>query len=112
MFDMMKIMGRVKEAQGKIKEVHARLAEMTIEGEAGGGMVRATVNGKRQVLSIDIDPVLLSEKDKEMIQDLSVAAVNNACEKAEELAKVELKKATEGMLPNIPGLDLGGMFGA
>ncbi|MCG8476354.1 MAG: YbaB/EbfC family nucleoid-associated protein [Cytophagales bacterium] len=113
MFDMMKMMGKIKEAQSRVKEVQDKLEELRIEGEAGAGMVKAMVNGKRKVISIDIDQSLVKPEDKEMIQDLTVAAVNNACEKAEARAKEELKKATEGMLPNIPGLDLsnlGGMF--
>ena len=74
-------------------------------------MVKATVNGKKQVISIDIDPSLLKGEDKTILQDLVVAAVNKASEEAEILAKEELRKSTEGLLPNIPGMDLSGLMG-
>jgi len=111
MFDMMKMMGKVKEVQARIKEAQERLALLKVTGESGGGMVKATVNGKKMLLAIDIDPSLLKGEDKTIVQDLVVAAVNMASEKAEALAKEELQKSTEGFLPNIPGLDLSGMMG-
>ena len=111
MFDMMKMMGKVKEAQSRMKDVQEKLVDLRADGESGGGMVKAVVNGKRQVVSIDIDESLIKPEDRDMIQDLVVAAVNNASEKADVLAKAALKDATEGLLPNIPGLDLGGLGG-
>jgi DNA-binding YbaB/EbfC family protein len=80
-------------------------------GESGAGMVKATVNGKKQLVSLDIDPSLLKDDDKVIVQDLIVAAVNKASEEAEILAKEEMRKSTEGLLPNIPGLDLSGLMG-
>ena len=109
MFDMMKMMGKVKEVQDKMKAAQESLALIKVEGELGAGMVKAVVNGKKMLVSLDIDPSLLNDKDKEMLQDLVVAAVNMATEKAEEKAKEELKKSTEGILPNIPGFDFGSM---
>ncbi|MCU0352181.1 MAG: YbaB/EbfC family nucleoid-associated protein [Cytophagales bacterium] len=110
MFDMMGMLGKVKEMQAKLKEAQDNLGNVQSVGEAGGGMVRATVNGKKQVLKLEIDPDLLKPEDREMVQDLVVAAVNKALEDVEEKAREELKKATQGSLPNIPGLDLGSMF--
>lgn len=110
MFDMMKMMGKVKEMQAKMKEAQDKLEFIEETGEAGAGMVKATVNGKKQVLSIDIDESLMTKNDKEMAQDLIVAAVNIALDKAEISAKEEIKKNTEGILPNIPGMDFGNMF--
>ena len=110
MFDMMKMMGQVKEMQAKMKEAQDKLGFIEATGEAGAGMVKATVNGKKQVLSIDIDESLMSKDDKQMAQDLTVAAINNAIDKVEILAKEEIKKNTEGILPNIPGMDFGSMF--
>ncbi|WMN06104.1 YbaB/EbfC family nucleoid-associated protein [Marivirga arenosa] len=110
MFDMMKMMGQIKEVQGKVKQAQENLVHITADGEAGAGMVKATVNGKKQVISIEIDESLMNDKDKEMIQDLTVAAVNKAMEEVDGLAKEEMKKATDGVLPNIPGMDLGNMF--
>jgi nucleoid-associated protein EbfC len=111
MFDMMKMMGKMKEIQARMKEAQDNLVNVRASGESGGGMVKATVNGKRQLISLDIDPVLLKSDDKMVLQDLVVAAVNKASEDAEVMAKEELKKSTEGLLPNIPGLDLSGMMG-
>lgn len=110
MFDMMKMMGKVKEVQAKMKEAQERLEFIEETGEAGAGMVKATVNGKKQVISIDIDESLMNKEDKEVLQDLTVAAINNAMEKAEVSAKEEIRNSTEGIMPNIPGMDLGNMF--
>jgi len=110
MFDMMKMMGKVKEMQAKMKEAQERLEFIQDTGEAGAGMVKATVNGKKQVISIDIDESLLVKEDKDMVQDLTVAAINNALEKVDIKAKEEIKNSTEGILPNIPGMDFGNMF--
>ncbi|MFT4741621.1 MAG: DNA-binding YbaB/EbfC family protein [Marivirga sp.] len=112
MFDMMKMMGQIKDVQAKVKKAQEELVHITAEGEAGGGMVKATVNGKKQLIKIEIDSVLVNENDKEMIQDLTVAAVNKAMEAVDVDAKEAMKKATDGVLPNIPGMDLGGMFNA
>lgn len=111
MFDMMKMMGRMKEVQAKIKEAQDNLVKVKATGESGGGMVKATVNGKKQLISLDIDAAILKADDKILVQDLVVAAVNKAAEEAEVLAKEELKKATEGLLPNIPGMDLSSLMG-
>jgi len=110
MFDMMKMMGKMKEVQARVKEAQDNLVRVVAHGESGAGLVKATVNGKKQ-LTIDIDPSLLKDDDKIILQDLIVAAVNKANEEAEVLAKEELRKSTEGLLPNIPGLDLSGMMG-
>ena len=111
MFDLMKMMGKMKEVQARLKEAQDNLALLKINGESGGGMVKATVNGKRQLISLDIDAAILKAEDKTLIQDLVVAAVNKASEEAEVQAREQLKKSTEGMLPNIPGMDLSSLMG-
>ena len=111
MFDMMKMMGKVKEVQAKMKEAQENLVNVKANGESGGGMVKATVNGKKQLISLDIDPILLKAEDKMVLQDLVVAAVNKASEEADILAKEEIRKSTDGLLPNIPGMDLSSMLG-
>ena len=111
MFDMMKMMGKMKEVQEKLKAAQDSLVTIKAHGESGAGMVKATVNGKKQLVVLDIDPTILRAEDKTLIQDLVVAAVNKASEEAEHLAKEHLKKSTEGLIPNIPGLDLSGMMG-
>lgn len=111
MFDMMKMMGKMKEVQARIKEAQDNLVNVRASGESGGGMVKATVNGKRQLIALEIDPALIKSDDKAVLQDLIVAAVNKAAEEADVLAKEELRKSTEGLLPNIPGMDLSSMMG-
>jgi nucleoid-associated protein EbfC len=111
MFDMMKMMGKVQEMQARMKAVQENLAKLSTTGESGGGMVKATVNGKKQVIAINIDPAILKAEDKTLIEDLVIAAVNIASEKADALAKEEVRKSTEGILPNIPGMDFSSMLG-
>ncbi|MCI0751661.1 MAG: YbaB/EbfC family nucleoid-associated protein [Flammeovirgaceae bacterium] len=111
MFDMMKMLGKMKEVQGRIKEAQDKLGALYISAESGAGLIKATMNGKRQLISIEIDPSLLKTEDRIILQDLIVAAVNKASEEAESKAKEELKKSTEGLLPNIPGMDLSGLMG-
>jgi nucleoid-associated protein EbfC len=112
MFDMMKMMGKMKEVQARLKEAQDNLVNIRAYGEAGGGMVKATVNGKRQIVALDIDPTLLKAEDKSIVQDLTIAAINKASDEAELLAKEELRKSTDGLLPNIPGMDLSSLMGA
>lgn len=111
MMDMMKMMGKVKEMQARLKEAQDNLDKITVTGEAGAGMVKATVNGKKKLLNIEIDASICNANDKVLAQDLVVAAVNKAMDDAEIRAKEELKKSTDGLIPNIPGLDLSSMMG-
>lgn len=107
----MKMMGKMKEVQSRMKEAQDNLANLRAYGESGAGMVKATVNGKKQLIQVDIDPSLIKSDDKAILQDLIVAAVNKAQEEAEVIAKEEIRKSTDGLIPNIPGLDLSGMMG-
>jgi len=102
---MMNMMGKLKEIQKKMDEVQDNLSRLHAFGEAGAGMVKVTVTGKRQVISVEIDPSILQPKDQQMVQDLIVAAANKALDAADEMAKEEVRKSTGGLL-NIPGLDL------
>jgi DNA-binding YbaB/EbfC family protein len=111
MFDLMKMMGKMKEVQARLKEAQDNLALLRVNGESGGGMVKATVNGKRQLISLDIDAAILKAEDKMLIQDLVIAAVNKASDEAEVQAKEQLKKSTDGLIPNIPGMDLSSLMG-
>ncbi len=110
MFDMMGMLGKVKELQAKMKEAQDNLVNVQASAEAGAGMVKATVNGKKQLVKLEIDPDVVKPDDKEMMQDLIVAAVNKALAEVDSKAKEELKKTTQGIMPNIPGLDLSSMF--
>lgn len=109
MFDMMGMMGKVKELQEKMKQAQDELQFLTATAESGAGLVKATVNGQRRLLRLDIDDSLLTGQDRDMLADLVVAAVNKAMEEAGEKAKEELKRKTSGLMPNIPGLDFGSL---
>lgn len=103
--DMMKMLGQMKEVQQKLKEAQENLANITATGDAGAGMVVAKVNGKREVLNITIDESLMSGDDREMLEDLIVAATNKALRAVEEKAQEAMQASTSGMF-NIPGFDL------
>lgn len=109
MFDLMGMMGKAKEFQAKLKEAQDSLDRVTATGEAGAGLVKATANGKMQVVSVEIDESLLQNPDdRAMVADLTVAAVNAALRHAAEKGREHIKGQTAGLLPNIPGLDLSG----
>lgn len=99
MFDFMKNLGELK---GKMAEVQAELAKKEVEASSGGGMVTARANGTGQLVKLEISREALDEGDGEMLQDLIMAAVNEALSQAQEEAKKELGKLTGGL--NIPGL--------
>src|SRR5690606_19808759 len=109
MFDIMNIMSKVKEAQAKIKEKQEQLVYLTTEAESGAGMVKVKVNGHRRVVDITIDDSRVNVEDKEMLKDLIVAATSKAVEDMDQMVKVEMRKATRGMMTNIPGMDFGNM---
>ena len=109
MFDMFNIMNKVKEAQEKMKVSQEKLVYITKTVEVGGGMVKATINGHRQIIKLEIDSEILT--DKEMVQDLSVAAFNKANTEIDAIIKQEMAKSMEGVMPNIPGIDLNSLLG-
>lgn len=110
MGDMMGLMGKMKDLQARMKEAQDQLSTLTESAESGAGLVRVTVNGQKKVVDLKIDEDLIKPEDKEMLQDLVVAAVNKALETIEPKIKEHLQKSTEGLLPNIPGMDLGSLM--
>jgi DNA-binding YbaB/EbfC family protein len=100
--DMNQIMKQAQEMQQKLSQVQAELAARTVTTSVGGGMVTVTVNGKNELLSIQIDKEVINPDDQVMLQDLIVSAVNEGIKKAQEMAQTEMKKLTGGI--NIPGL--------
>ena len=98
----MNIQQMMKQAQQMQERLQKQMAELRVEGNAGGGMVTVIVNGGKQVQSLKIDPEVVSKEDVEMLQDLIVAAVNDAQRKADD----ELSKTMGGMMGGlkIPGL--------
>lgn len=102
----MKNMGSmVKQAQklqAKMMKLQEELAERTVTASAGGGMVQVVANGRQQIASIAIEKEVVDPEDVEMLQDLILAAVNDALNKSQEMVSGEMSKLTGGM--NIPGL--------
>jgi DNA-binding YbaB/EbfC family protein len=93
---------QAEKLQTQLKQAQDQLAERTVEASAGGGMVTVVANGKQEIVSIKIDPEVVKADDVEMLEDLIVAAVNEARNRAQELMMTELSKLTGGM--GIPGL--------
>ncbi|TMG41456.1 MAG: YbaB/EbfC family nucleoid-associated protein [Chloroflexi bacterium] len=94
---------QLQQMQAKMSKIQEELGEKTVTGTAGGGMVEVTVNGHQKVLGVTIKPEVVDPSDLEMLQDLVLAASNEALEKARELAAKEMGAVTAGMgLP--PGL--------
>ena len=103
--DMAKMMKAAQEMQGKIAEVQASLDSITVEGSSGGGLVRATATAKGDLRALSIDPSIFREEDREMVEDLILAAIKNAQTRGTERMEQEMRRVTEGLgLP--PGMKL------
>lgn len=98
----MNIQKMMQQAQQMQERLQKQMAEMRIEASAGGGMVSVTVSGTKQLLSIAIDPEVVSKDDLEMLQDLIVAAINDAQRKVDEALAGQMQGMMGGM--RIPGL--------
>ena len=96
------IMKQAQLMQQKMERMQQELQSRKIEASAGGGMVTATVNGQQQLLALKIEPNVVDPEDIEMLQDLILAAVNQAIKKSQEMMQEEMAKITGGM--SIPGL--------
>jgi DNA-binding YbaB/EbfC family protein len=96
------ILKQAQQMHAKIAQLQEEMAGKTVEASSGGGMVTVVMNGKQEVLNIRIDPEVVNREDVEMLQDLIVAAVNEAIRKSQEMMTEEMKKVTGGL--NIPGL--------
>ncbi len=96
------MMKQVQQMQKKMAKMQAELEEKEVEASSGGGAVTVKVNGKKEVLNINIDEEVVDPDDVEMLEDLILAATNEAIRKAEEMVSSEMGKITGGM--NIPGL--------
>ena len=102
---MGKLMKQAQEMQSKMAKVQEELSDIEVEGQSGGGMITALVNGKKELLSLKIEDEIL-EEDKEMIEDLVVVAVNQAIQNAIKAADEKMSSITGGMMGNmkIPGM--------
>jgi len=102
--NLSEVMQTAQRMQQEIQKIQQELANKVVEGSAAGGLVSARANGRHQLVSISFDQEMLSSGDIEMLKDLIVAAVNQALEKASELAQQELSKVAGGLPIKITGL--------
>jgi nucleoid-associated protein EbfC len=109
MNNITQLLQQAQKLQGNFKQMQSQMENQKIEGTAGGGMVRAVVNGKQELLEIRIDPDILDPKDTEMLEELVTAAVNNALEKSRAMLVEEMSRITGGM--SLPGI-LSNIFGS
>ena len=104
------LLKQAQQTQEEIQRVKQELGKQKVTGSAGGDMVTVIANGKQQIIDIKIDKETIEMNDKEMLEDLLVAAVNQALEKSQDLANDQLSKATGGLLSNLPeGIKIPGL---
>jgi DNA-binding YbaB/EbfC family protein len=96
------ILKQAQQIHAKISQLQEEMAGKRVKGSSGGGMVNIVMNGKQETLSVRIDPEVVNREDIEMLQDLIVAAVNEAMRKSHDMMQEEMKKITGGL--SIPGL--------
>ncbi len=105
--NMGKMMKQIQEMQKKMEEMKEKVEKQTVEATAGGGVVTVVANGKQEIEEISIEPEVVDPEDVEMLQDLVLAACNEALRKAQEMVNQEMSKITGGLdipgLPNVPG---------
>jgi DNA-binding YbaB/EbfC family protein len=104
---MQAMLKQVQKMQEEMQKVQSGLGNLTVSEEAGGGMIKVIANGNREIISVEIDPQVIKSDEKDILEDLVVAAVNKALASAAKMAEEEIAKVTKGMLPpgmNIPGL--------
>ena len=97
------LMKQAQQMSGRMQEVNDQMRSQRVEGSSGGGMVKVDANGLGEVLKVSIDPDLIERGDREMIEDLLPAAINDANAKAKQLHAESMKSLTSGM--DLPGLD-------
>ena len=102
--DMAKMMKAAQEMQGRVAEVQDNLGRITVEGTAGGGLVRATATAKGEITALSIDPSLLVPEDREVVEDLVLAAVRDALRRGQERMAEEMARVTDGL--GLPSLGL------
>lgn len=107
--NMSGMMKQIQKMQERMAQVQEELEQKTVVGDAGGGMVKVTANGKQHLTAIAIEKEVINADEREMLEDLILAAANKALEDSQKLAQDEMSKVTSGLLPNIPGLNLPGL---
>ena len=104
MADLQQLFQLGQQVQGRLQQLQSELANRTIQTTAGGGMVTVEANGKQEILSIKIDREVINPDDAQMLEDLVIAACNEALRKSRELVQSEMSKLTAGL--KIPGLGM------
>lgn len=103
--NMGNIMKQAQQFQAKMAKMQEELGDKTVEASAGGGMITVTANGRQEIIAIKIEKEVVNAEDVDMLQDLVLAAVNDALGKAKAMMNDEMANLTKGLgLPNIPGL--------
>ena len=102
MKNMANMMKQAQKLQAKMMRLQEEMADKTVESASGGGMVKVVANGRQQIVSVSIEKEVVDPDDVDMLQDLVLAAVNDALAKSQEMATAEMSKLTGGM--NIPGI--------
>ncbi|MFZ1101836.1 MAG: YbaB/EbfC family nucleoid-associated protein [Hyphomicrobiaceae bacterium] len=103
--NLMKMMKQAQELQGRMQQMQEELASLQVEGQSGGGLVKVTLNGKMEARAVKIDPSLLKPEDAEVVEDLILAAFQDAKSKAEAAMQQKMQEVT-GDLPLPPGMKL------
>jgi nucleoid-associated protein EbfC len=97
---MAKMMKQLQKAQAEMGRLQEEIAQKTVESTSGGGAVRVVVNGQKNLVALQIDPEVLTEENREMLEDLIIAAVNEAFQRVDEMVASEMQKVTGGL--NLP----------
>ena len=106
--DMAKLMKQAQDMQGKMVEMQEGLNAISVTGESGAGLVKATATAKGELIGLEIDPSIFNPEEKEVVEDLILAAIKDAQSKAQDRSQEEMAKLTEGLgLP--PGMLMPGM---
>jgi DNA-binding YbaB/EbfC family protein len=100
--DMNEIMRQAQQMQQKMSQVQSELASKTVTASVGGGMVSVTLNGRNELLSLQIEKEVIRPEDRTMLQDLIISAVNEGIRKSRDMAQAEMRRITGGI--NIPGI--------
>ena len=100
--NMGNMLKKAQELQEKMAKLQEELGEKTVEASSGGGMVAVVANGKQEIVSIKIDPEVVDAKDVEMLEDLVLAAINDALYQAKQMVSEEMSQLTGGV--KIPGI--------
>lgn len=100
---MNQILRQAQKMQEELSRVQEELANITVEGSSGGGMVKVVANCQNQIMEVKVEPEVIDPEEKEMLEDLIAAAVNQALENAQKRSQEEMSKVSGGLMGNLPG---------